>query len=77
MPEAAQVKRLYGFFRKVDGKWVRDYDSLAATKERAVRLFQSALLAGAMNGQSVALRPLPKEKDNASRTRSRVEGCPS
>ena len=39
--------RLYGLFEMQNGRWVRLYPSLAYPKATAVRLFQSALLAGA------------------------------
>lgn len=55
-------QRLYGLFEKQpDGTWKRVYESLKYPKERAIRLFQTALLDGAFNGPTRELRPLKGE----------------
>ncbi len=47
--------RLYGLFEKINGKWQR-IGNLAFRKSVAIRVFQSALLGGTMNGKEMGLR---------------------
>jgi len=42
------MKRKYGLFENRDGKWVRLYPNLEGNINWARRVFQDALLAGAM-----------------------------
>ena len=44
--------RKYGLFEKKDGKWVRIFPKLSFPKSIAVRIFQNALLAQAMQGMT-------------------------
>jgi len=53
----SQRKRLYSLFEKIDGKWVRQSET-ALYKDQAVRVFQTRLLDGSMNGKCMALRPV-------------------
>lgn len=56
-------QRQYGLFEKRDGKWVRIHDKLSYPKPQAVRVFQNALLAGAMGeAPERCLKPLPPPK---------------
>lgn len=51
--------RLYGLFERQGGKWVRLYPTRAYTKAQAVRVFQSALLDGALGAApSRCLKPV-------------------
>jgi len=56
-------KRTYSLFTKENGKYIR-LSSSAYHKDVAVRLWQSALLAGSMNGHSMYLRPAYKDDDH-------------
>jgi hypothetical protein len=49
--------RLYGLFVRNGKKWER-IGALAFRKSVAVRLFQTALLNGSMQGKEMALRPV-------------------
>jgi len=52
-------KRMYGLFEKKDGKWVRLYPELSMVKSAAIKVFQNALLAYAMQDMPErTLRPL-------------------
>jgi len=50
--------RLYGLFEKQDGRWVRLIPNMSAKKSAAVRIFQTLLLSGTLEGKNRALRPI-------------------
>lgn len=56
--EVAMAARLYSLYQKQGSRWVRVSQS-AFTKQSAIRVFQSALLASCFNGwQECSLRPI-------------------
>jgi len=59
-------KRIYALFEKQNGRWVR-ISSFAYRKSSAVRIFQGALLAPFLGGESFrgvrSLRPVELEYD--------------
>jgi hypothetical protein len=57
------MKRKYGLFEKVEGKWARLYPNLAYIKPVAVNVFQNALLDGALGNvpHVRSLRPVRDE----------------
>jgi hypothetical protein len=53
------MTRLYGLFERQGGKWVRLHPTIALPKQQAVRLFQGALLDGALGAAPErSLRPV-------------------
>jgi len=59
MPQTRKP-RLYSLFHKIGGKYVRQ-SALAFRKPAAVRVFQSALLAGCFAGNGACLRVVKSE----------------
>lgn len=49
------MKRKYGLFEKVDGKWMRLLGPVME-KEAAIRVYQTRLITGAIMGKTVELR---------------------
>ena len=59
--------RRYALFKKVDGKWVRE-SQFAYRKSTAVRVFQGALLDGALGGGPERCLKVVKEQSTIQST---------
>ena len=58
--ETLKRKRRYSLYEKRDNKWVRISD-MSFLKKDAVRIFQGALLSGALSGVRRELKPVKPE----------------
>lgn len=54
-------KRLYSLYKKVGARWEKQ-SNVDLFKAQAIRVFQTRLINGSMNGERLELRPVPKSK---------------